>query len=124
MHLLEDIRSLLQTGADLDAPGDHGATLVRTRLGDTGGGGCCCRDVGRDSGPGVCLQLHFAAANGFTEAAALLLEHRASLSAKDLDGWEPLHAAAYWGQVGVGLGGGGWGQGEPAALEHSAAWAR
>uniref|UniRef100_K9J1L8 Protein phosphatase 1 regulatory subunit 16A n=1 Tax=Desmodus rotundus TaxID=9430 RepID=K9J1L8_DESRO len=70
VHLLEDIRSLLQTGADLDAPGDHGATL-----------------------------LHVAAANGFTEAAALLLEHRASLSAKDLDGWEPLHAAAYWGQV-------------------------
>ncbi|XP_036904798.1 protein phosphatase 1 regulatory subunit 16A isoform X2 [Sturnira hondurensis] len=70
LHLLEDIRSLLQTGADLDAPGDHGATL-----------------------------LHVAAANGFSEAAALLLEHRASPSAKDQDGWEPLHAAAYWGQV-------------------------
>lgn len=47
----------------------------------------------------VCLQLHIAAANGFSEAAALLLEHQASLSAKDRDGWEPLHAAAYWGQV-------------------------
>ncbi|XP_037022431.2 protein phosphatase 1 regulatory subunit 16A isoform X2 [Artibeus jamaicensis] len=70
LHLLEDIRSLLQTGADLDAPGDHGATL-----------------------------LHVAAANGFSEAAALLLEHGASLSTKDRDGWEPLHAAAYWGQV-------------------------
>ena len=45
----------------------------------------------------VCLQLHIAAANGFSEAAALLLEHQASLSAKDRDGWEPLHAAAYWG---------------------------
>nr|XP_058899301.1 protein phosphatase 1 regulatory subunit 16A isoform X3 [Kogia breviceps] len=43
--------------------------------------------------------LHIAAANGFGEAAALLLEHRASLSTKDCDGWEPLHAAAYWGQV-------------------------
>ncbi|XP_036278488.1 protein phosphatase 1 regulatory subunit 16A [Pipistrellus kuhlii] len=70
LHMLEDIRGLLQTGADLDAPGDHGATL-----------------------------LHIAAANGFSEAAALLLEHRASLGAKDQDGWEPLHAAAYWGQV-------------------------
>ncbi|XP_045716869.1 protein phosphatase 1 regulatory subunit 16A [Phyllostomus hastatus] len=70
LRLLEHIRSLLQAGADLDAPGDHGATL-----------------------------LHVAAASGFGEAAALLLEHRASLSAKDRDGWEPLHAAAYWGQV-------------------------
>eukprot|EP00070_Physeter_catodon_P049380 XP_028356274.1 protein phosphatase 1 regulatory subunit 16A isoform X2 [Physeter catodon] len=70
LHMLEDIRSLLQAGADLNAPRDHGATL-----------------------------LHIAAANGFGEAAALLLEHRASLSTKDRDGWEPLHAAAYWGQV-------------------------
>ncbi|CAI9154925.1 unnamed protein product [Rangifer tarandus platyrhynchus] len=70
LHMLEDIRNLLQAGADLDVPRDHGATL-----------------------------LHIAAANGFSEAAALLLDHRASLSAKDHDGWEPLHAAAYWGQV-------------------------
>jgi len=68
--MLDDIRSLLRAGADIDAPQDHGATL-----------------------------LHIAAANGFGEAAAVLLEHRASLSAKDRDGWEPLHAAAYWGQV-------------------------
>ncbi|KAM9050689.1 protein phosphatase 1 regulatory subunit 16A isoform 2-T6 [Megaptera novaeangliae] len=70
LHMLEDVRSLLRAGADLNAPRDHGATL-----------------------------LHIAAANGFGEAAALLLEHRASLSTKDRDGWEPLHAAAYWGQV-------------------------
>ncbi|XP_068382257.1 protein phosphatase 1 regulatory subunit 16A isoform X2 [Eschrichtius robustus] len=70
LHMLEDVRSLLQAGADLNAPRDHGATL-----------------------------LHIAAANGFGKAAALLLEHRASLSTKDRDGWEPLHAAAYWGQV-------------------------
>ncbi|XP_054981845.1 protein phosphatase 1 regulatory subunit 16A [Sorex araneus] len=70
LHVLDDIRSQLQAGADLDAPRDHGATL-----------------------------LHIAAANGFSEAAGLLLEHQANLSAKDLDGWEPLHAAAYWGQV-------------------------
>ncbi|XP_003735029.4 protein phosphatase 1 regulatory subunit 16A isoform X2 [Callithrix jacchus] len=70
LRMLDDIRSRLQAGTDLHAPLDHGATL-----------------------------LHIAAANGFSEAAALLLEHRASLSAKDQDGWEPLHAAAYWGQV-------------------------
>lgn len=49
----------------------------------------------------VCLQLHIASANGFSEVATLLLEQGASLSAKDHDGWEPLHAAAYWGQVSV-----------------------
>ncbi|XP_004697405.1 protein phosphatase 1 regulatory subunit 16A [Echinops telfairi] len=70
LRMLEDIQSLLHSGAELDTPQDHGATL-----------------------------LHVAAANGFGEAAALLLEHRANLSAKDQDGWEPLHAAAYWGQV-------------------------
>ena len=30
LHMLEDIRNLLQAGANLDAPRDHGATLVRT----------------------------------------------------------------------------------------------
>lgn len=70
LRVLEDIRSLLCAGASLDGPVDHGATL-----------------------------LHVAAANGFSEAAALLLEHGASLHAQDRDGWEPLHAAAYWGQV-------------------------
>ncbi|XP_008068166.1 protein phosphatase 1 regulatory subunit 16A [Carlito syrichta] len=70
LRMLDDIQNLLGTGEDLNAPLDHGATL-----------------------------LHIAAANGFSEAAALLLEHRASLSTKDQDGWEPLHAAAYWGQV-------------------------
>ncbi|XP_077022594.1 protein phosphatase 1 regulatory subunit 16A isoform X2 [Tamandua tetradactyla] len=69
-HMLEDIRSLLRAGADLDTPGDHGATL-----------------------------LHAASASGFCEAVALLLEHGASLNATDQDGWGPLHAAAYWGQV-------------------------
>ncbi|XP_040149397.1 protein phosphatase 1 regulatory subunit 16A isoform X3 [Ictidomys tridecemlineatus] len=75
--MLNDLQSLLHVGADLNDPLDHGATL----------------------GWVACLQLHMAAASGFSEAATLLLEHGASLSAKDLDGWEPLHAAAYWGQV-------------------------
>lgn len=69
-RVLEDVRGLLQAGAGLDEPLDHGATL-----------------------------LHVAAANGFGEVAVLLLGHGASLSARDRDGWEPLHAAAYWGQV-------------------------
>lgn len=42
-----------------------------------------------------------AAANGYVEAAELLLEHRATTAARDEDGWQPLHAAACWGQVSV-----------------------
>ncbi|XP_068789647.1 protein phosphatase 1 regulatory subunit 16A [Struthio camelus] len=68
--MVEDIRQLVQAGADLNAPLEHSATL-----------------------------LHIASANGYLEAAELLLEHRASMSAKDEDGWEPLHAAACWGQI-------------------------
>nr|XP_044998657.1 protein phosphatase 1 regulatory subunit 16A [Jaculus jaculus] len=70
LRMLDDLRSMLHAGAHLNDPLDHGATL-----------------------------LHIAAANGFSEVAALLLEQGASLSTKDRDGWEPLHAAAYWGQV-------------------------
>ncbi|CAO2601874.1 Protein phosphatase 1 regulatory subunit 16A [Lemmus lemmus] len=70
--MLNDLQSLLRAGANLNDPLDHGATL-----------------------------LHIASANGFSEVATLLLEQGASLSAKDHDGWEPLHAAAYWGQVSV-----------------------
>lgn len=29
----------------------------------------------------------------------MLLDHGARLDVKDWDGWEPLHAAAFWGQV-------------------------
>ncbi|XP_028918376.1 protein phosphatase 1 regulatory subunit 16A isoform X1 [Ornithorhynchus anatinus] len=69
-RMLEDVQRLLQAGADLSAPQDHGATL-----------------------------LHIASANGYLAAAELLLDHKASMTAKDQDGWEPLHAAACWGQV-------------------------
>ncbi|XP_071890603.1 protein phosphatase 1 regulatory subunit 16A [Anas platyrhynchos] len=68
--LVADVRALLAAGADLDAPGTRGATL-----------------------------LHIAAANGYLEAAELLLRHEASTSARDEDGWQPLHAAACWGQI-------------------------
>uniref|UniRef100_A0A8D2PT04 Protein phosphatase 1 regulatory subunit 16A n=1 Tax=Zosterops lateralis melanops TaxID=1220523 RepID=A0A8D2PT04_ZOSLA len=70
--MLREIRELIQDGADLDVPRAHGATL-----------------------------LHVAAANGYMEAAELLLEHRARPDARDHDGWQPLHAAACWGQVDI-----------------------
>ncbi|XP_054840726.1 protein phosphatase 1 regulatory subunit 16A [Eublepharis macularius] len=68
--MVEDIHRLLKEGVDLDTPLDHRATL-----------------------------LHIASANGYLEAAELLLEHKASMSVKDNDGWQPLHAAACWGQI-------------------------
>ncbi|NXK43472.1 PP16A phosphatase, partial [Piprites chloris] len=68
--MIREIRELARAGADLDAPRGHGATL-----------------------------LHVAAANGYLEAAELLLEHRAGTDSRDEDGWQPLHAAACWGQV-------------------------
>ena len=127
--MLEDVRSLLQAGADLNAPRDHGATLVRTGpRGTQAGEAAAGRTRAGTQGPAVCLQLHIAAANGFGEAAALLLAQRASLSTKDRDGWEPLHAAAYWGQVSacgaVGPGGlgGSAGFSSPGSPAHRCTW--
>ncbi|CAN8178611.1 unnamed protein product [Coccothraustes coccothraustes] len=69
--MLREIREMIRDGGELDAPrGQQGATL-----------------------------LHVAAANGYLEAAELLLERRARPDARDADGWTPLHAAACWGQV-------------------------
>ncbi|XP_077209627.1 protein phosphatase 1 regulatory subunit 16A isoform X2 [Paroedura picta] len=68
--MVDDIHRLLKEGVDLDTPLDHRATL-----------------------------LHIASANGYLEAAELLLEHKASMSVQDSDGWQPLHAAACWGQI-------------------------
>ncbi|KAG9340646.1 hypothetical protein JZ751_021202 [Albula glossodonta] len=47
------------------------------------------------------LQLHIAAANGYLQAAELLLEGGARMDQRDGDGWQPLHAAACWGQMHV-----------------------
>ncbi|XP_066426138.1 protein phosphatase 1 regulatory subunit 16A isoform X1 [Molothrus aeneus] len=69
--MVAEIRELVRQGKELDAPrGQHGGTL-----------------------------LHVAAANGYLEAAELLLAHGAGPAARDADGWQPLHAAACWGQV-------------------------
>ncbi|MEQ2226405.1 hypothetical protein ILYODFUR_027139, partial [Ilyodon furcidens] len=46
--------------------------------------------------------LHIAAANGYVQAAELLLlEGGARVDLRDSDGWQPLHAAACWGQMHV-----------------------
>ncbi|KAK6299665.1 hypothetical protein J4Q44_G00296980 [Coregonus suidteri] len=70
MEVLTDLRALVQSGADLNAQDDNGATL-----------------------------LHIAAANGYLLVGELLLEHQAKVEEKDTDGWTPLHAASCWGQV-------------------------
>lgn len=49
--------------------------------------------------PPLPLQLHITAANGYVQAAELLLEGGARMDLRDSDGWQPLHAAACWGQV-------------------------
>ncbi|NXI40844.1 PP16A phosphatase, partial [Galbula dea] len=69
-EMVKEIQRLVEEDGDLDAPRGHGATL-----------------------------LHIAAANGYAEAAELLLEHQAGVGTRDHDGWQPLHAAACWGQV-------------------------
>ncbi|KAM8967413.1 protein phosphatase 1 regulatory subunit 16A isoform 2-T2 [Pelodytes ibericus] len=70
MRMVEDVRHLVQSGAEVNGQDPHGTSL-----------------------------LHIACANGYIEAAELLLEQRASVNAKDNDGWGPLHAAACWGQI-------------------------
>ncbi|KAG7267094.1 LOW QUALITY PROTEIN: hypothetical protein CRUP_011200 [Coryphaenoides rupestris] len=45
--------------------------------------------------------MHIAAANGYVQAAELLLEGGGRMDLKDSDGWQPLHAAACWGQMHV-----------------------
>ncbi|KAM9295967.1 protein phosphatase 1 regulatory inhibitor subunit 16B [Gastrophryne carolinensis] len=69
-HMLNDIRALVAAGQDLNRIDSQGATL-----------------------------LHIAASRGFAEVAETLLESGARVDVKDLDMWEPLHAAAFWGQI-------------------------
>uniref|UniRef100_A0A6Q2Y2Q5 Protein phosphatase 1 regulatory subunit 16A n=1 Tax=Esox lucius TaxID=8010 RepID=A0A6Q2Y2Q5_ESOLU len=69
-RMMGDIQELLTEGEDVNHQDSQGATL-----------------------------LHIAAANGYVQAAELLLEGGARMDLRDSDGWEPLHAAACWGQM-------------------------
>ncbi|XP_046544171.1 protein phosphatase 1 regulatory subunit 16A-like isoform X2 [Haliotis rubra] len=42
--------------------------------------------------------LHIAAANGYIEVADFLLSNHVAINMRDDDSWQPIHAAAYWGQ--------------------------
>lgn len=70
--MLGDIQELLRQGEEVNQQDSQGATL-----------------------------LHVAAANGYVQAAELLLEGGARMDLRDSDGWQPLHAAACWGQMHV-----------------------
>lgn len=65
--MLADIKYILSTGGDLNRPLDQRGTF-----------------------------LHTAIANGFNDIVRLLLKNGASVTARDEDGWEPIHVAAYW----------------------------
>uniref|UniRef100_A0A3B3ZVJ0 Protein phosphatase 1 regulatory subunit 16A n=1 Tax=Periophthalmus magnuspinnatus TaxID=409849 RepID=A0A3B3ZVJ0_9GOBI len=70
--MLGDIQELMRQGEEVNQQDSQGATL-----------------------------LHIAAANGYVQAAELLLEGGARMDLRDSDGWQPLHAAACWGQMHV-----------------------
>ncbi|XP_062271621.1 protein phosphatase 1 regulatory inhibitor subunit 16B [Scomber scombrus] len=71
-NMLGDIQELLREGQEINQQDSQGATL-----------------------------LHITAANGYVQAAELLLEGGARMDLRDSDGWQPLHAAACWGQMHV-----------------------
>ncbi|KAM9758369.1 protein phosphatase 1 regulatory inhibitor subunit 16B isoform 2-T5 [Menidia menidia] len=71
-RMLGDIQDLLRQGEEVNQQDSQGATL-----------------------------LHIASANGYVQAAELLLEGGARMDLRDSDGWQPLHAAACWGQMQV-----------------------
>ncbi len=49
----------------------------------------------------LCMQLHVAAANGYISVVDLLLEKSVAIDTRDNEGWQPLHAATFWGHVSV-----------------------
>lgn len=69
-RMISDIQELLQSRQGLSKTDEQGVTL-----------------------------LHIAAANGYIQAAELLLEQGARVDIRDIDGWLPLHAAACWRRV-------------------------
>ncbi|XP_047202941.1 protein phosphatase 1 regulatory inhibitor subunit 16B isoform X1 [Girardinichthys multiradiatus] len=71
--MMGDIQEMLRLGDEVNQQDSQGATL-----------------------------LHIAAANGYVQAAELLLlEGGVRVDLRDSDGWQPLHAAACWGQMHV-----------------------
>jgi len=45
--------------------------------------------------------LHVAAANGYVEVALYILSKSGKVDIQDIDGWTPLHAAAFWDEVDI-----------------------
>ena len=43
--------------------------------------------------------MHIASANGYDDVVEYLLDHGARIDVIDNDCWQPIHAAACWGQV-------------------------
>ncbi|XP_063070972.1 protein phosphatase 1 regulatory inhibitor subunit 16B isoform X2 [Engraulis encrasicolus] len=76
------------------------ASVERRMLGDIQNLLRDSEDVNQHDSQGATL-LHIAAANGYAQAAELLLEGGARTDPRDSDGWQPLHAAACWGQMQV-----------------------
>ncbi|XP_051270356.1 protein phosphatase 1 regulatory inhibitor subunit 16B [Dicentrarchus labrax] len=76
------------------------ASTERRMLGDIQELLTQAEEVNQQDSQGATL-LHIAAANGYVQAAELLLEGGARMDLRDSDGWQPLHAAACWGQMHV-----------------------
>lgn len=71
-QMLADIKQMIKNGGNLNSQGSCGETL-----------------------------LHIAACNGYFLVTEFLISHRASLSVKDRDDWQPLHCAVCWGQLAI-----------------------
>ncbi|XP_073968972.1 myosin phosphatase targeting subunit 75D isoform X6 [Rhodnius prolixus] len=68
-----EVRKLLMRGVSPDSTNEDGLTALH--------------------------QLHIAAANGYLRVVEFLLDHHVSTDVKDIDGWQPVHAAACWGHI-------------------------
>ncbi|CAG5122581.1 unnamed protein product [Candidula unifasciata] len=71
-QMLRDLKELASSGGDLEFRDAVGATM-----------------------------LHVAAANGYTEVAEFLMDQHVSVDPRDNESWQPVHAAAYWGQLDI-----------------------
>ena len=74
--------------------GDHKLTAVAiANKGDV--------DSTTESGNDVFALVHLAAKSGHSLCLSLLISHGANIETKTLHGWEPLHLAAYHGNLGM-----------------------